>query len=171
MLALRLEYAIILIILHTTCKAGIVPMKFWKSFSKKAVLRQFFFVLALFALLIPVAIWDSGTQVKVKFYAEDFRIKSDRYTMTVRYDQVAEAELTALIDPGEKVEDGFDNDIVRTGTWRNDAWGVYSINADPDTTLCVKMILTDGRVFVFSSKDDVQTEDLYKTLMTHVRDA
>ena len=99
-----------------------IPMNFWKSFSKKAVLRQMFFVLALFAILIPIAIWDSGTQVKVRFYDEDMMVKSDRYTMTVRYDQIDYAELTELAEPGEKVQDGFDNDIVRTGTWRNDVW-------------------------------------------------
>ena len=148
-----------------------IPMNFWKSFSKKAVLRQMFFVLALFAILIPIAIWDSGTQVKVRFYDEDMMVKSDRYTMTVRYDQIDYAELTELAEPGEKVQDGFDNDIVRTGTWRNDVWGEYSVNADPDTSLCVKMTLTDGRIFVFSCKDDVKTEELYKTLATILRAA
>ena len=146
-------------------------MNFWKSFSKKAVLRQFVFALVLVALLIPVAIWDSGTQVKVKFYDEDMMVKSDRYTMTVRYDQIAGAALEDLAEPGEKVLDGFDNDIVVTGTWRNDVWGEYSINADPDTSVCVKMTLTDGRIFVFSCKDDAKTEELYEILMTHLRDA
>ena len=146
-------------------------MNFWKSFSKKTVLRQFVFALIIVALLIPVAIWDSGTQVKVKFYEDDMLIKSDRYKMSVRYDQVANAELTELAEPGEKVKDGFDNDIVRTGTWTNEAWGEYSINADPDTTKCVVMTLTDGRIFVFSSKNDAETENLYKTLMMHLRDA
>lgn len=145
-------------------------MKFWKSFSKKAVLRQFFFVLALFALLIPIALWDSGTQVKVRFYEDEVDVKSDRYTMIVRYDLIESAELTELAEPGEKVQDGFDNDIVITGTWKNDVWGEYSINADPDTSVCVKMTLTDGRIFVFSCKDDAKTEELYKTLMTHLRD-
>ena len=145
-------------------------MKFWKSFSKTAVLKQFFFVLALFALLIPIALWDSGTQVKVRFYNDEVNVKSDRYTMIVRYDLIESAELTELAEPGEKVLDGFDNDIVVTGTWRNEAWGEYSINADPDTSVCVKMTLTDGRIFVFSCKDDAKTEELYKTLMTHLRD-
>lgn len=143
-------------------------MKFWKSFSKAAVLKQFFFVLALFALLIPIAFWDSGTQVKVRFYNDEVNIKSDRYTMVVRYDLIESAELTELAEPGEKVLDGFDNDIVRTGTWKNDVWGEYSINADPDTNTCVKMNLTDGRVFVFSCKDDEKTADLYETLQTHL---
>ena len=134
------------------------------------MLKQFFFVLAFFTLLIPIALWDSGTQVKVRFYEDEVNVKSDRYTMTVRYDQIEYASLEALADRGEKVLDGFDNDIVVTGTWRNDVWGEYSINADPDTTVCVKMTLTDGRIFVFSCKDDAKTEELYKTLMTHLRD-
>ena len=139
-------------------------------FTKKAALKQFLFVLVLFALLIPAAIWDSNSQVKVRFDDSIVHVKSDRYTMTVRYDQIDYAELTELAEPGEKVQDGFDNDIVRTGTWRNDVWGEYSVNADPDTSLCVKMTLTDGRIFVFSCKDDVKTEELYKTLATILRD-
>lgn len=143
-------------------------MKFWKSFSKKAVLRQFLFVLALFVLLIPVAIWDSGTQVKVSFSNTDVRIKSDRYTMTVKYEQIAAATLEDLAEPGEKVEDGFDNDIVRTGTWQNDVWGKYWICADPDTSNCVVMELTDGRIFVFSSKNDEKTAQLHETLLSYL---
>ena len=143
-------------------------MNFWKSFSKKAVLRQFLFVLALFALLIPTAIWDSGTQVKATFNTDSLRVKSDRYTMTVSYDLIQTARLDELGDPGEKVLDGFDNDIVRTGTWHNNAWGEYSVNADPDTSICVVMELTDGRTFVFSCKDDEKTAEIYQTLLTYL---
>lgn len=143
-------------------------MNFWKSFPKKTVLRQFVFSLVIIALLIPMAIWDSNTQVKVNFYDEDMLIKSDRYKMSVRYDQIISAELDALGDPGEKVLDGFDNDIVRTGTWHNDAWGEYSVNADPDTSNCVVLTLTDGRIFVFSIKDDDTTEEHYRTLLSHL---
>ena len=143
-------------------------MNFWKSIPKKAILKQFIFVLVIFALLFPIAMRDSATQVKVKFYTDDMQIKSDRYTMTVRYDMIASAELDTLGDPGEKVQDGFDNDIVRTGTWRNDVWGEYSVNADPDTSNCVVLTLTDGRIFVFSVKDDETTEEKYQALLPHL---
>ena len=143
-------------------------MNFWKSFSKKSVLRQFVFALVVIALLIPMAIWDSNTQVKVKFYEEDMMVKSDRYKMSVRYDQIADAELTDLADPGEKVLDGFDNDIVRTGTWRNDVWGEYSVNADPDTSNCIKLTLTDGRIFVFSVKNDEKTAEIFDSLLPYL---
>lgn len=143
-------------------------MNFWKSFSKKAALRQFCFGLVIIALLIPVAIWDSGTQVKVSFGSSQVQIKSDRYNMTVPYELIADAQLQPLGDPGEKVEEGFDNDIIRTGTWKNDAWGVYSVNADPDTSTCVVMQLTDGRIFVFSIKNDEKTAETYETLLTYI---
>ena len=146
-------------------------MNFWKSIPKIAILKQFIFVLVIFAILFPIAMWDSDTQVKVKFYNEDMQIKSDRYTMTVRYDMIESAALDSLGDPGEKVQDGFDNDIVRTGTWRNDAWGEYSVNADPDTSNCIVMTLTDGRIFVFSSKDDEKTAQLYDSLLPHLSDS
>lgn len=164
--ALPAYCAIMVIRLHI--RQVIIPMNFWKSFPKKTVLRQFVFVLVIFAILLPISLWDSGTQVKVKFYAEDMMVKSDRYTMTVRYDQIAGAALEDLADPGEKVLDGFDNDIIRTGTWKNEVWGEYSINADPDTGNCVVMTLTDGRIFVFSCKDDEKTEELYNTLLTYL---
>ena len=143
-------------------------MNFWKSIPKKAILKQFVFVLVIFAILFPIALWDSNTQVKVKFYEEDMLIKSDRYTMSVRYDMIESAKLDTLGDPGEKVLDGFDNDIIRTGTWRNDAWGEYSVNADPDTSNCIVMTLTDGRIFVFSIKDDETTAENFQTLLTHL---
>ena len=146
-------------------------MNFWKSIPKKAILKQFVFVLVIFAILFPIALWDSDTQVKVKFYNDDMQIKSDRYTMTVRYDMIASAELDTLGDPGEKVLDGFDNDIIRTGTWRNDAWGEYSVNADPDTGNCIVLTLTDGRIFVFSIKDNETTEENFQTLLTHLPQA
>lgn len=143
-------------------------MNFWKSFSKKAVLRQLFFVLALFAILLPIAIWDSNTQVKVSFDTTSVYVNSDKYSLTVPYDIIASAELTALPEPGEELEDAFDNDIIRTGKWRNDTWGEYYINADLDAGNCIKLLLNDGRIFAFSCKDNAKTAELFDTLLTYL---
>ena len=143
-------------------------MNFWKSFSKKSVLRQLCFVIVLFMLLIPVALWDSDTQIKVSFDAESVFIKSDEYNMTIGYDEIASAELTALAEPGEELEDTVDNDIIRTGKWSNDTWGEYYINADLDTTDCIVATLKDGRIFVFSRKDNEATAKDYETLQSHL---
>lgn len=146
-------------------------MKFWKSFSKQAVLKQLFFVLALFVILIPLAIWDSDTQVKVSFDNDSVDVYSDKYNMNIPYDLIASAELADLAEPGEKVEDGWDNDIIRTGKWINDTWGEYYIVADLDTSNCIVMHLNDGRIFVFSSKDNQKTATHFETLQTHLTPA
>lgn len=143
-------------------------MKFWKSFSKSTVKRQLLFGLFLFAIMIPIAILDSNTQVKVSFYDTSVFIKSDKYSMDVPYEQIESAALEAMADPGERVDYSYDNDVLRAGVWNNEAWGEYHIVADLDTSCCVVLHLDDGRIFVFSCKDDAKTEKLYTELLTHI---
>lgn len=143
-------------------------MKFWKSFSKKHVMRQFLFGLFLFAVMIPIAVLDSNTQVKVSFYDTSVYIKSDKYSMDVPYDLIDSAALEEMPDPGERVENSYDNDVLRAGVWKNDTWGEYHIAADLDTSTCVALYLNDGRVFVFSCKNDAKTETLYNELLTYL---
>ena len=137
-------------------------------FTKKAALRQFLFVVFLFALLIPFAIWDSNAQVKVTFDEDSAYVKSDKYTMDIQYGDIVSVELTDLADAGEGVMSSFDNDIIRTGVWKNDAWGEYYIVADLDATNCVLVRLSDGRQFVISQKNNEKTEEIYETLLLNI---
>ncbi len=139
-------------------------MKFKDYFSLKHIL----FALALFAILIPFAIRDSNNQVKVSFDSTSIYVSSNKYNMDVSFDQIASAELTGLAEPGEKVEDGYDDDILRAGMWKNDTWGEYYIAADLDTTNCVVMHLDDGRIFVFSSKNNETTAALFDQLQGYL---
>ena len=143
-------------------------LQIFKSIPKSAMLKQLLFVLLLFALLIPVAVWDSNTQVKVKFNEADVSIKTDRYKMSIGYDQIASAELTDLAEPGKDIEDCKDDEIIRTGKWENEIWGEYYINADLDASNCVVLHLTDGRTFVFSCKNNEKTAELYESLLTYL---
>ena len=140
-------------------------MNFWKSFSKKAVLKQLGFAVVIFAILIPLSFWDSGRQVKATFDDNGIFVKSKKYSMSISYQEIVSAELAELAAPGEEVTNSFDNDIVRTGVWHNDTWGEYYIIADLDTTNCVLLHLQDGRLFVVSQKDNAATEVLYHTLL------
>ena len=156
------------IINQYSTKRQVIPMNFWKSFSKESVLKQLFFVLALFAVLIPLAIWDSNTQVKITFNADSVFIKSDQYSLSVPYEIIDSAELTDLAEAGEKTEDGWDNDIIRTGKWTNSTWGEYYIVADLDASNCVVLHLNDGRVFVFNHKNNTATIKAFETLQTYL---
>ncbi len=139
-------------------------MKFRGIFS----LRHIVFAVVFFTLLVLMAIWDSNTQVKVTMQDTGMSIRSNEFTMQVEYDQIASAELAPLAEAGEKKDDAFDNKILRSGFWKNEAWGEYYINADLDTTNCVVMHLTDGQTFVFSCKDNSRTEELYQELLQHL---
>lgn len=143
-------------------------MNFWKSFRKKDVLKQLLFVLAVFVILIPIAIWDSDTQIKVSFDPESLYVKSDEYVLTVPYAIITSAELTALPEAGEELEEAVDNGIIRTGKWHNDTWGEYYINADLDAGTCILLTLNDGRLFAFSCKDNAKTAELFDTLQAYL---
>ena len=139
-------------------------------FTKKAALRQLLFVLFLFALLIPVAIWDSDAQVKVTFNDTAVNIKSDQLKMTIDYSLIESAELAPMGDRGTDIgEDVHDDGLVRTGLWSNADWGEYHICADLDTSVCVVVHLHDGRTFVFSRKNDTATEEDFNTLQLHLQ--
>lgn len=140
-------------------------MKFRDYFSLKHIL----FAVVLFAVLIPFAIRDSNNQVKVRFDDENIYTVSNKYTLTIPYADIASAELVPLAEPGEKVQDGYDDDILRAGIWRNDTWGEYYITADLDTDQCVLITLRDGRLFVFSHKNNATTAEDFETLQTYLQ--
>lgn len=139
-------------------------MKFRDFFSIKHIL----FAVCLFALFIGIAVWESNTQVEVTFESTALSVYSDRYTMNIPYDQIASAELSEVAEPGEQVENGYDDKILRAGHWKNDAWGDYYACLDLDTSNCIVVRLEDGRIFVISQKDDKETASIYETLQTHL---
>ena len=139
-------------------------MRFKDYFS----LKNLFFSVALFAILIPFAIRDSNNQVKVSFDDTSIYTSSNKYNMTIHYDQIDSIELTDLAEAGEKVEDGYDDDILRAGKWVNDAWGEYHITADLDADNCILIRLTDGRIFVISSVNNDTTAEHFATLQSHL---
>ena len=127
--------------------------------------RHIIFAVLIFVLLIPIAIRDSNNQVKVSFDGDNIYTTSNKYSLTIPYADIAQAELVDLAEAGEKVQDGYDDDILRAGIWKNDTWGEYHITADLDADNCILITLKDGRLFVLSRKDNATTEEIYHTLL------
>lgn len=139
-------------------------MKFRDFFS----LKQILFTVLVLAVFIVLGVLDSGRQVKVSFDDTVVKVRSDYYQLEIPYEMIASAELEQLSEAGREVENCVDDKIVRTGCWENDAWGRYYICADMDVQNCVVVRLDDGRVFVFSRKNETETEKLYQTLQTYL---
>ena len=139
-------------------------MKFRDYFSIKHIL----FAVGVVALMLAFAFWQSDNVVKVTFYEESVFVKARRYAMDIHYDDIRSAELVAMEESGEEVADSFDDDTVRTGVWKNDAWGEYTTCIDPDTEKCILLKISDGRTLVFSRKNEETTAELFETLQTHL---
>ncbi|MBQ2854299.1 MAG: hypothetical protein IJE81_02370 [Oscillospiraceae bacterium] len=139
-------------------------MKFRDYFSIKHIL----FGIGIVALMMVFAFYQSGNMVKVTLDEDSIYVYSKLYNMDIVYSDISKAELTTLEEPGEEVQDAFDDGTLVAGVWKNEAWGEYHCCIDPDTANCVVITLNDGRTMVFSRKDGETTAKLFHELMDHL---
>ncbi len=132
-------------------------------------LKQIIFAVVIIAMMMCFAFAQSNNTVKVNFGQQQLEVTSSKYNLIVPYGEITAATLADMPqDPGEKVEDGYDDDILLAGRWKNDTWGTYDVCADGDVTNCIVLTLTDGQTYVFNRKSNAETEKLYQQLLTHI---
>lgn len=139
-------------------------MRFRDYFSLKHIL----FAIVLIAVMLAFAVRQSNNTVKVNFGSTEVSIFSSKYSLSIPYNMVASAKLTELAVPGDRLADAYDDDILRAGFWENETWGEYYIVADLDVDTCIVTELDDGRIFVFSRKNDNATAGDFEILKTHI---
>ena len=140
-------------------------MKFRDYFSLKHIL----FAIVLMSLMVLLAIRQSVNTVKVYFENTEVQVFSAKYSLAIPYDIIESAQLVELPFEGERVTNAYDDETLRAGVWNNETWGEYHIVADLDAKNCVDVKLNDGRIFVFSRKDNATTQADYQTLTEYLK--
>ena len=135
-------------------------MKFWEKFWKLVSRKDLVFGIVLFAIVIAMTVFETYNKVKVEFSDTAVDISTSKYSMNIPYDLVESVELVALPEAGEVI-DGTDDMAARTGLWKNETWGEYYICADLNSPTCIVAHLEDGRIFVFSRRNDEETTQIY----------
>lgn len=138
--------------------------RFWKLVSVKDLV----FGTVIFAIVVLMTVVQSADKVKVTFGEESMDVKTAKYAMNIPYDMIDTVDIMDMPDRGEVV-DGADDMAVRTGMWKNDAWGEYYVCADLKVSKCIVMHLNNDSVFVISRKDVEETQLVYDTLCTHLK--
>lgn len=142
-------------------------MSFWEKFKTLVPIKHILFILVLFAATLVIFYFDSSEDIKVSFDEDSVTAKASSFQMDIPFDMIEFAELVPMEEGGKKIT-GSDNIVTRLGDWTNDAWGEYSICADLDALNCIKVHLDDGRIFVFSRKNDEETRRIYDELLTYI---
>lgn len=135
-------------------------MKFWEKFWKLVSRKDLVFGILLFAVVIAMTVFETYNKVKVDFSDAAVDIRTSKYSMNIPYDMVDSIELVALPDAGTVI-DGTDDMAARTGLWENETWGEYYICADLNSPTCIVAHLEDGRIFVFSRRNEEETAQIY----------
>lgn len=143
-------------------------MKFWEKFWKLVNKRYLAFGIFLFAAAITISLIESTWKVKVQFEDTAVDIRTKQYSMNIPYDMVESIELVEMPDAGEIIKGG-DDMTFRYGQWRNETWGEYVVCADLDATDCIVVHLDDGRIFVFSRRNNEATAEDFATFQSHLQ--
>ena len=138
--------------------------RFWKLVSVKDLV----FGTVIFAIVVLMTVVQSADKVKVTFGEESMDVKTAKYAMNIPYDMIDTVDIMDMPDRGEVV-DGADDMAVRTGMWKNDAWGEYYVCADLKVSKCIVMHLNNDSVFVVSRKDVEETQFVYDTLCSYLK--
>lgn len=137
--------------------------KFWQVVSKKDLI----FGLIILALTIVISLKPSN-KVRVQFEEAGVDIVTTKYSMNIPYDMVASIALVEKPELGEQI-DGYNDNIVAYGIWKNDTWGEYTACIEIATDNCITIDLTDGRLFVISRRDNEETASVFKEFQSRIQ--
>lgn len=129
--------------------------------------KDLVFGLIILALVVVFSFRPSN-KVRFTFNEDSVDVKTTKYQMNIPYDMVDHIELVTKPDLGEEV-DGYDDNVIHTGTWRNEAWGEYESCIEVATDNCIVIHLTDGRIFVVSRRDNEETALVYEEFQSHLQ--
>ena len=135
----------------------------WQAISKK----DFIFGLIILVLVIVISIARPSKNVKAVFGEDSVDVKSTQFSMNIPYEMVVQLELTDLPDLGGNV-DGYNNRVIQTGLWENEAWGQYQSCLDLACERGIVVRLNDGQIFVINARNPEETAEVYEEFLAHV---
>lgn len=141
-----------------------------KKFLNSVAGRYTIFGLCLFLVVIGISFIEAYNRIQVEFSNTEINITSNKFSMCVEYDLIESIELMDMPDRGESTG-GSDDGSIRFGDWTNETWGDYVSLSIPHATNCVVIHLNDGRTFVFNSRNNDTTAEIFATFQSHLEGA
>ncbi len=129
--------------------------------------RDLTFVAMIFGLMLLFAFCESATLMDVTFGETAVDVITDHYTMNIPYDMVESLEIGEISKDDELLQGTYDF-ALRMGLWTNEEWGEYYACMDLAPKTCILVHLDDGRLFVFSHKNDETVAEEFETLQSYV---
>ena len=129
--------------------------------------RDVLFAVFLVGLAMLFAFCSAENMIDITFGDEAVDIVTAKYTMNIPYEMIESVEVGTYSKEDEQVT-GRSDMALRTGVWKNEAWGEYHGCIDLQTDTCVLVHLKDGRLFVFSHESNEKVISDAQTLKSHL---
>lgn len=124
-------------------------------------------VVVFIAALVLIATFRSQSSVTVTF-EDDLIVFNgpNEYHYSVSYHDIEQVESANYDDMGEVVS-GDQTRQAAWGTWKNSAWGEYTLCVTKKIDNAVLLTLTDGQHVVFNIEDEDVTKAMVQTLLDY----
>lgn len=104
--------------------------------------------------------------VTVEFTDEGVHISAPMVDRTFKYDEIEQLELDPNFDKGKRIM-GYGTPYICSGTFKNDAFGSYTLMSYTKVKPCV-FFLYGERYFAFNQSTDELTQQAYEELLLKV---
>ncbi len=123
--------------------------------------KNLLIILLLLAMVLFYVFSGGSVGISLDFGEDSLSVSASDYDWTIPYDHIESLELAGLPDLGIQME-GIERNKLSCGTWKNDAWGEYTLCVNPKNHQCIVVVMDDGDIFVLNYENSDSTEQLHK---------
>ena len=118
-------------------------------------------VILVLAMVLFYIFSGGSVGISLDFGEDALVLSASDYDWLIPYAQIESLELTDLPELGSVV-DGSEKHILCCGIWENEAFGEYTLCADPRIESCIVIRMRSGDIYVLNYENGDSTEQLHK---------
>lgn len=122
--------------------------------------KNLIFIFLILAMVLFYVFSGGSIGISLDFGEDALSVSASDYDWAIPYDRIASLELAELPDWGVLTE-GAERNKLCCGTWKNDAWGEYTLCVTPKNPQCIVVTMDNGDVFVLNYENSDSTTQLH----------
>ena len=121
--------------------------------------------LALIVLILALVLFyifsGGSVGISLDFGENELILSASSYDWRIPYGEIESLELTDLPELGAAI-DGSEKRTLCCGTWQNEAFGKYTLCANPRIGNCIVIRMKSGDVYVMNYENSDSTGQLHQ---------
>ena len=118
-------------------------------------------IILILALVLFYVFSGGSVGISLDFGENELTLSASNYDWRIPYGEIESLELTDLPELGTVI-DGSEKRTLCCGTWENEAFGEYTLCANPRIGNCIVIRMKSGDVYVMNYENSDSTKQLHQ---------